>query len=175
MGRPFEVKEAAELLDSGFLAKWHERRALDPLARTALRTILQQFVASGGPVRVEELAALLPAHDPGEVYEGIARLDEKDLIVVQEGQVIVAYPFAGAPTAFTVSLPDGRERYAVCAIDALGVPAMLGQPVTIRSHCHHCREPLEIRARPDGPIGGSEVMVWVGERGETRTKSYTSR
>jgi len=175
MGRPFEVKEAAELLDSGFLAKWQERRALDPLARTTLRTILQQVVASGRPMKVEELAALLPAHDPGEVSDAMARLDEKDLIVVLEEQVIVAYPLAGIPTAFTVILPDGFERYAVCAIDALGVPAMLGQPAAIRSHCHHCREPLEIHAGPDGPIGGAEVMVWVGERGEPRSKSYTSR
>lgn len=175
MAGSFEVKEAAELLDSGFVAKWQERRALDPLARTVLRTILQQFVESGGPVRGEELAMLLPAHDPGEVNEAAARLDEKDLIVVQEGRVIAAYPLAGIPTAFTVVLPDGGERYAVCAIDALGIPAMLGQLVTIRSHCHHCREPLEIHAGPDGPIGGAEVMVWVGEGGEPRSKSYTSR
>ena len=174
MGRPFEVKGAAELLDSEFIAKWQDRRALDPLARTVLRTILERFIAAGVPLTVEGVAAVLAEHDPDEVYKAIARLDEKDLIVVQEGQVLVAYPFASRPTAFVVILPDGRERYAVCAIDALGIPAMLGDPVAIRSHCHHCREPVEIGAGPDGPTDGAEVMVWVGERGDLRKKAFTS-
>ncbi len=65
---------------------------------------------------------------------------------------------------FLVAYPGSRERYAVCAIDALGIPAMLGAPVTISSRCHHCGEPLEIRVRPDGSSDGSETTVWVGER-----------
>lgn len=174
MARPFEVKGAAELLDTEFIAKWQDRRELDPLARTVLRTILERFITSGDPVSVEAVAALLPEHDPAEVHEAIAQLDEKDLIGVLNGRVMLAYPFAGTPTAFEVVLPDGRERYAVCAIDALGIPAMLSQPVAIHSHCHHCREPLKIQASPDRPIGGRETMVWVGERGDLREKAYTS-
>ena len=122
----------------------------------------------------ETVAALLPERDPTQVYEALTRLDEKDLILVQDGTLMLAYPFAGTPTAFRVIMPDGRERYAVCAIDALGVAPMLGRPVTIRSHCHHCREPLEIHVRQDGPVGGGEVMVWVGERGDIRQKACTS-
>lgn len=174
MGRFFEVKGAAELLDSGFFTKWQERRALDALSRTVLRTILEQFVRSGDSVNVDELATLLPAQPRAEVDAAVARLDEKDLIAVREGQVIVAYPFAGFPTAFTVVFPEGGERYAVCAIDALGIPAMLGQPVAIHSHCHHCREPIEIHAGPAGPLKGADIMVWVGERREFGTRSYTS-
>ncbi len=174
MARPFEVKGAEGLLDAEFVAKWQERRMLDSLVQTVLRAILDRFITTGGPVKIEEIAASLSGNAASEVYAAITRLDEKDLIMVQHRQVMLAYPFAGTPTAFSVVLRDGRERYAVCAIDALGVPAMLGQPVLIRSHCHHCREPLEIRAAPDGPIGGREFMVWVGERGEIRKKACTS-
>jgi hypothetical protein len=35
------------------------------------------------------------------------------------------------PTAISVSWPGGPATYAMCAIDALGVSAMLGRPVTI--------------------------------------------
>ena len=104
----------------------------------------------------------------------VARLEAKDLALARDGQVLLAYPFAGMPTAFSVLLPGGRQRYAVCAIDALGMPALLGEPVVIRSHCHHCREPLEITARPDGPMGSAGIMVWVGERGGLRDKAFDS-
>jgi len=174
MPRLFEVKRADELLDAEFLAKWQERRAIGPFVRTVHGKILERFVANGGPVKVEEVAGILPGHDPGEVADAIARLDEKDLILAHDEQIILAYPFSGTPTAFLLVFQDGRERYAVCAIDALGVPAMLGQPVVIRSHCHHCHEPLEIRVRPDGPVGSAEIMVWVGERGDIRQKACTT-
>ncbi len=174
MPRLLEVKRADELLDAEFIAKWQDRRAIGPFARTVHGKILERFLATGGPVKVEEVAVVLPAHDPGEVADAIARLDEKDLILVDGGRVILAYPFSGTPTGFLVVLTDGSERYAVCAIDALGIPAMLGQPVVIRSHCHHCLEPLELHVRPEGPVGGGEVMVWVGERGDIRQKACSS-
>lgn len=166
MNPPFEIKKADELLDAEFIAKWRDRQAVDSEARSALRTILDRFIAHGGPVKVAEF--------PTAVREAIARLDEKDLIFVQDGQVRVAYPFSSTPTAFRVVSADGGERYAVCAIDALGIPVLLGQPVTIHSRCHHCREPLDLRVRPNGPVGRSGVMVWIGERGDLRQKAATS-
>src|SRR5574337_600094 len=153
MARLFEVKSADELLDAEFIAKWQERRAVDPRTRSVHRAILKQFIAEGGPIRASEFSP-----------ETIARLDEKDLVVVEGGQVRVAYPFSGVPTGFRVVLADGSERYAVCAIDALGIPVLLEQPAVIYSRCHHCREPLELGVNPDGPVSGRGVMVWVGER-----------
>ena len=174
MARSFLVKQADDLLDAEYTAKWRDRQALDPLTRRVLGTILEQFIASGGPVNVDALVTLLPEQTHAEMTRAMAQLDEKDMILVEDARVMLAYPFSSAPTVFTVLLADGRERYAVCAIDALGIAAMLGQPVTIRSRCHHCREPLEIDVRPNGPIGGADIMVWVGERGDVRKKACAS-
>lgn len=174
MRKSFEIKSADELLDAEFIAKWQDRKAIDPLAREVLRVILDRFVVEGSPLGLEALSRHLQGRDPDEIREAVARLDQKDLILVQDGKVALAYPFAGRPTAFRVSLSDGRERYAVCAIDALGVPALLGEPVVIRSSCHHCGEPLAIHVRPDGPKGSAAVMVWVGERGDLRDKAFSS-
>lgn len=83
----------------------------------------------------------------------------------------LAYPFSASPTPFVVRLPDGRERYACCAMDALGMAPMLGQRVEIRSRCHHCGTPLEFSAAPPGPGSEAEgVMLWFGERGDVRDK-----
>ncbi len=172
----FAVKQAGDLLDAEFTAKWRDRRvALDaPLTRKILREILERFILSGGPVQVGALARLLPEHAPGEVAQAVTRLDEEDMILVEDAHVTLAYPFASALTAFTVFLPGGRERYAVCAIDAVGIAPMLGQPVTVRSHCYHCGELLEMAVHPDGPVGRTDMMVWVGTRGDLRQKACAS-
>jgi hypothetical protein len=86
-------------------------------------------------------------------------------VQVRDGQVDIAYPFSATPTPFVVWLADWQKRYACCAIDALGIAPMLGQPVHIRSQCHHCGTSLELSVEPHGPGPDAEgVMVWVGTR-----------
>jgi hypothetical protein len=101
----------------------------------------------------------------------LVALDEQDLIQIRDGRIEIAYPFSASPTPFVVRLDGGRERYACCAIDALGMAPMLGETVGIRSHCHHCGEPVELVAEPEGPARGADgLMVWVGtgNRGDCR-------
>jgi len=159
------VRTAEELIDPALEARWAARRS----ARQgeALQWILRAFVARGGPIPVEGI--------PGAVRDAVPALDADDLIRVHEGRVDLAYPFSAAPTPFAVRLADGRERYACCAIDALGVAPMLGEPVRVRSACHHCGAALEFPVAPDGP--GPEaagLMVWVGPRAEGARRMATS-
>jgi Alkylmercury lyase len=89
--------------------------------------------------------------------------------------VDVAYPFSAFPTPFVVQLADGQERYACCAIDALGIAPMLAQRVRIRSRCHHCGEPLELGVAPAGSgLEAEGVMVWVGKQGDGERRASTS-
>ena len=135
------------------------------------RRILRAFLDRGGPISVQEIVADLQRGSSEAVHEALSRLDDDDLIRIRDGHVDIAYPFSAAPTAFVVRLRDGRERYACCAIDALGIAPMAGQPIEIRSRCHHCETPLEFSATPGGP--GPEaagVMLWVGKRTGERCK-----
>jgi hypothetical protein len=163
MTPPFPLKSAAELMDTSFHARWMDRGRIGPAARATLRAILDGFVAHGGPV---ELARFNAA--------AVAELDERDLIYVDAGRAVLAYPFSGTPTDFVTVLPDGRERWACCAIDALGIPAFLKQPVTVRSRCHHCGDGFALEVTPAGPVGGDGLMAWVGERSDLRGKACTS-
>jgi len=160
----FPVSTAAERMDADFLARWADRAAISAGARSALREILDRLVAGGVPIAVETL------RDAGAVAE----LDARDLVYVSEGRVVLAYPWSGTPTAFVAVLEDGRERWACCAIDALGLAPMLGRPVTVRTRCHHCDETFALRVEPQGPVDGSGVMAWVGDRGDLRGKACTS-
>ena len=164
MSAPFPRRTAADLMDATFLARWADRAATSPAARLALGEILDRLVADGAPL---ELASL-------RHRAAVDELDDRDLVYVSDGRVVLAYPWSGTPTAFVTVLADGRERWACCAIDALGVPALLRQPVTVRATCHHCDEPIELPVTPDGPASEAGVMAWVGERGDLRGKACTA-
>jgi Alkylmercury lyase len=164
--RTLEIKRAEELVDPELEARWAMRRE-DGL----LLNLLKKFLERGGPLRVEEIASTVPVHARDSMLARLAELDEKDLIWIRDGQVDLAYPFSAAPTAFVVRLEDGRERFVCCAIDALGVSPMLGEPVRVVSECHHCREPIEFLVDPAGP--GPEaagVMVTVAARTPTERR-----
>jgi hypothetical protein len=155
-----EIKSAEELVDPELEARWATRRE-DRL----LHLILRLFLERGGPITIEEMASAVPGHARDSVLARLAELDQKDLIWIRDGQVELAYPFSAAPTVFVVRLEDGRERFVCCAIDALGVSPMLGEPVRVVSECHHCREPIGFPVDPEGP--GREaagLMVTVAAR-----------
>jgi len=162
----FPIRTAAELLaDADLEARWKDRESIGAPARAALRDILARFVADGGPIEVASLS---------HAGAAVAELDARDLIYVQDGRVVLAYPWSGTPTPFVMRLRGGRERWACCAIDALGIAAMLGEPVQVHSRCHHCEEPLRLDVAPHGPLGDAGVVAWVGRREDLRGKACTA-
>jgi hypothetical protein len=167
------IKTLEELMDPAVEARQAARRA----ARQSdlLRQVWRAFLAPGAPVPIARIAheATTWLH-PAAVRDGLARLDEEDLILLQESVVRLAYPFSGDPTPFTVVLPDGRARFVCCAVDALGIAPMLGQAIEIRTHCHHCRTPIGLSVDPEGPDSGADgVMVWIGRRDPDERRACT--
>lgn len=62
----------------------------------------------------------------------LAELAETDVMAFDAGgEIRAAYPFSPIRTPIRVSWASGPAAYAMCAIDALGMSAMLGGPVTI--------------------------------------------
>lgn len=167
-----EIKTADQLaaLDPGKRgARWPGRRS------ALLRQVLRAFADRGGPVSVSEIVVASIEYPAELTYEALVALDRDDIIRVSGAGVDVAYPFCAIPTRFTVHLPGGRRRHACCAIGALGVAPMLGQPVRIRSRCHDCDGPLELSAGPEGLEPGADgVILWIGRRGEAGSKMVDS-
>jgi hypothetical protein len=105
--------------------------ALTRPARQVHLAVLAAFAQTGkAPGRGElERIALAGGADPAAV---LAELAERDVIAFgRAGEIRAAYPFSPSPTPIRVSWEGGPVIYAMCAIDALGVSAMLGRPVTI--------------------------------------------
>src|SRR6266849_5310771 len=121
-----QIKTAAELVDPELEARWTTRRA----ARETeiLQAILRRFVERPDPIVVEEFIRAFPGQAPDETRAALTRLDEDDLIQIRDGRVDLAYPFSTTPMPFVVHLSGRGDRYVCCAIDALGVVPMLGEP-----------------------------------------------
>ena len=167
------ILTADELKSLNALERQAARRAArqQPLVRLILKTFLQR----GGPIPVEDIIAASPDDHATALRDPLVALDDDDLIRMRAGQIDVAYPFSAEPTPFRLRLSDGRERYACCATDALGIAPMVGEPVEITSSCHHCGEPLKFAAAPQGVGPDAEgVMVWFGKRGDEGCKAFDS-
>ena len=128
--------------------------------------ILHGFARSGRPSSDETRAA---AERLGlDVEQALEAFAREDLVHIdREGEIAVAYPFSGRATAHRVRFKSGHEAYAMCAIDALGIAPMFGEPIEISS-----RDPLsadEIRVELDAGGTGSwqpeEAVVVCGARG----------
>ena len=103
---------------------------LSPAARQLHQAVLAAFIAAGQPPPAAELERLIRS-GAGDSDRVRTELTEADLLAfTPRGEIRAAYPFSPAPTPIRVRWDGGPDVYAMCAIDALGMSAMLGRPVT---------------------------------------------
>ena len=104
---------------------------LTPPARHLHLTVLEAFADTGRAPHRAELERIVRSKgaEPGPV---LAELAGQDLLAFDgSGEVRAAYPFSPSPTPIQVNWDGGPRVYAMCAIDALGISAMLNRKVTI--------------------------------------------
>lgn len=135
-----------------------ERTArLSSAERTLYRGIIERFALATPPTAAqlaEQTQRLLL-----DTNTALATLAREDLVHTDDdGAVTVAYPFSARPRGHEVTI-EGRIVQAMCAIDALGIAAMLDRPIEIRS--------LD-------PISGSEIRVHATPDGVTSSQPETA-
>jgi Alkylmercury lyase len=117
--------------------------------RALYHWVLSRFAERGRPSGAELRARSLELGlEPTLATAAFAREDLVDLD--SAGEIAVAYPFSGRPTRHQVELAAGHEVDAMCAIDALGMAAMLAQPVKVRSSDPTTGEQIIVQVEPDG-------------------------
>jgi len=134
--------------------------------RAVHQAVLRHFTATGSAPEPEALepAAARYGRTAAEV---LAELDREDFLTIgADGKIRAAYPFSVTQTPHRVRITGGTEVWSMCAIDALGIPAMLGQDVVITSRDPVTGEPVTVTAGPDRTTvwqpGGT--VVYTGSR-----------
>jgi len=119
--------------------------------------IYRHFAETGRRPSAEEVAAQVGS-DIGKVLEAYPRLRTLRMLALEpDGKSIrMASPFSGVPTQHVV-ISGGREYFANCAWDALGIPAALHQAGEVHSRCEQSGEPLRLKVGLDGP----EPSTWL--------------
>lgn len=117
--------------------------ALPDGLREVHRQVLRHFAATGTAPTPGDLTSVAAGAGLDPVT-ALRRLADHDLVAVDEqGLLVAAYPFSPTPTAHVVEL-GGRRVWAMCAIDALGMPYMLGLDATITSADPQSTEPITV-------------------------------
>lgn len=125
--------------------------------RAVLRAVLRSFAATGGP---PEQHVLDEAARPFDSSRVLAELADGDFVGLDRGgRITVAYPFSATATAHTVRIAGGATAYSMCAIDALGVAAMVGADVLITSADPSTGEPVSVAVDAGGAVWDPDTAV----------------
>jgi len=94
-----------------------------------------------------------------DVDASFVRLIEGHVFIPRkDSHEIYAYdPFCVGPTDFFVTV-GGRVWFGICAWDALGIPAALGEAGVVETHCADCGEELVVEVDADG---ATDVQTWT--------------
>ncbi|MBM0224375.1 organomercurial lyase [Micromonospora sp. ATA51] len=111
--------------------------------RQVHRAILRHFAATGTAPGDADIRAAVNVADL-DTANALRELARQDLVAVDRtGRLVAAYPFSPTPTPHVVSLGD-VEVFAMCAIDALGMPFMLCTDATITSADPHTGQQVRV-------------------------------
>lgn len=142
-----EAALKARLALRGLEARWRGYDETEDRVRVA---ILRHYAAHG---RAPDSDALADIADitTDRVPEILERLRTRDLVVLgaEQARVTGAYPFSDRDTGHRVLL-DGSPVNAMCALDALGIGAMVGTDAVIEARCRVCETPIHIETKDSG-------------------------
>jgi Alkylmercury lyase len=118
--------------------------------RAVQQQVLRSFATTGHAPTTADLAETAARYGAtaGAVLDALHAGDY--LHVGPDGQIRAAYPFSGVPTPQLVDIDGGPRAYAMCAIDALGMAAMLGTGVTVTSADPGTGTMVTVAVRADG-------------------------
>ncbi|BAH48260.1 alkylmercury lyase family protein [Rhodococcus opacus] len=146
------------------LGGWRDAaRPRTPAERAIHYAILRAFADRGAPPEHAELDSVAAEFgEPGRRV--LARLHTADVIRLDPaGRIASAYPFSTSPTPHRVRIGGGAGVYAMCAVDALGMSAMLAAEVVIESADPVTGEHITVTVHGESAVATpATVVVFVG-------------
>jgi hypothetical protein len=155
------VSDGVDQLNKLLPLKAHQS-ALDPALRNLHQEVLRSFATSGRPLSRAQITALTGAEN---VDDMLSQLAADDLVVLSADrqEITGAYPFTIEERVHKVNV-NGRDVYAMCALDALSIAPMFDASTHILSRCHVTGTPIEIKMHADRILLAIPGDVHVGIR-----------
>lgn len=129
------------------------------------RFILETFATTGHAPTLEAIQTRFDLASIDEADTRLRDLEERGCIHRKTGDRVVthAYPFSNEPTQHRVSLADGPQVYAMCAVDALGMPFMLKRDAEIHSQCAQCQDEVTVNIHDEQITQQhpTSLVVWL--------------
>lgn len=148
-------------------------RSVSPEAHRVYRALIDHRLITGSLPPAGALATATGL-DRVRADDALAELVATDWAGRDEdGTLASLYLFSPAPTDIRVRV-GAVERFAMCAIDALGVAPMLGRAVEIATACLGCGAPLGLAVAP-GSIEAVEPPTAAALHRRTPGPAYLTR
>lgn len=125
--------------------------ALVPAERAAYIAILSHWAYAG--------YGCVATAIPEATLKALVAIDA----IVIDGHGVSCYPFSARASGIEVTLGD-RHVYAMCAMDALAIPALMGLAGQITADCTACGRPLNVSVDALGGVTHVDTSVEVAWR-----------
>ena len=136
--------------------------ATRPLEDMVWRTSIKLFAQLGRAPTFAELSAAT-GEPEASVKSVLNELQRRDLLGVTQDTLEYVYPFTTRETGHRVRF-HGLILNALCAIDALGVGAMLKTDAIVESKCARCGSAIRLTTAEGGRmlevVSPTELVVW---------------
>jgi hypothetical protein len=101
----------------------HRRRAPEKEGLRAIQVAILSLLSESEHLPASNSIDDIAADSGPTEYEILSALHEHDYVHMnKQGKIIAAYPFSIKPTRHRVELENGVTVFAICAINALGIP-----------------------------------------------------
>lgn len=142
-----------------------------PTELEVLKYIFKTILKFGRTPAIEEITVSIKKSDR-DIIRTLDELERKDFLLRKKGtqEIISIYPFSLAPTEHQIFLEDGKKLFAMCAVDALGMPLMFNNDIKIVSQCEECKQEITIKIKNGEIVSMSHpnIMIWSPKRQEAR-------
>ena len=125
--------------------------------------LYREFAATGRPPTVDALADALD-QTPAAIADGLEALAEAHHVVLRDGQIVLAHPFASINFGFSV-MGERTLYWGGCAWDAFAIPHLVdAEPsALIATQCPACGAPHAWVVDRAGPPTGEQVVHFPTE------------
>jgi hypothetical protein len=133
------------------------------------QALIRAMAESGNPPLAEDLDRVAASFD-GSERDVLNELAAEDYLTLDHhGRPRAIYPFSAVPSRHRVTITDGPETWAMCAVDALGIAPMLHRAVTIETSDPLTTDPIRVDTSPEQPLTATppDAVVFVGQRDDT--------